>query len=220
MVYHCFEKSDGRDDGCYCLSVKVWHLMVSRCSLASTGMNFRVISTIHYLNTCFPSPSKQSVRAGWRGHEPKDLEFELWVVTCCFRGWAESSAKSHQVSQLCSLVNDRFCTLASYHRMPSSISWANNYGQSGMSGLKSRVNNFAMWGDILLDWLITVPPSGWVWKGDLDVIWSNYPTQAEWLRWGCPGSCRGGFLVSPRMESPQPLWATCCKSQSHSQSFC
>lgn len=80
MMYCYFEERDGRDDGCYRQTVKARCLIVLCCSLASTGGNFGVLSTIHYLNTCFASP-KQGVRTGWRGHESKDSEFRLWTMS-------------------------------------------------------------------------------------------------------------------------------------------
>jgi len=29
-------------------------------------------------------------------------------------------------------------------------------------------------------------------------------------RSGCPGQCQISFWMSPRLETPQPLWETCC----------
>lgn len=44
---------------------------------------------------------------------------------------------------------------------------------------------------------------------DLEVIRSNLTVQAGSPRAGCPGPCPGGIWISPRMESLQPLRATC-----------
>lgn len=46
----------------------------------------------------------------------------------------------------------------------------------------------------------------WVWRGPLEIIWSNAPAQAGSARAGCPAPCPAGFRVSPLMEAPQPLW--------------
>ena len=52
------------------------------------------------------------------------------------------------------------------------------------------------------------------WRGSVEIIQSAFPqtpAQAQSPRAGCPGPCPDGFLVSPRMETPQLLWATCPK---------
>ena len=38
-------------------------------------------------------------------------------------------------------------------------------------------------------------------------------------RASCPGPCPAGFLITPCMETSQPLWVPCSSSHSHSKSF-
>lgn len=49
----------------------------------------------------------------------------------------------------------------------------------------------------------------WGWKGCLEITQSNTPAKAGSLRPGCPGSCPGGFWVSPEKKNAQSLWAAC-----------
>ena len=64
---------------------------------------------------------------------------------------------------------------------------------------------------------ITESQDSWGWKGPLEVIWSNPFAQAWPPTAGCPGLRPDSFWVSPRMETPQPLWAACASAQSPSQ---
>ena len=54
-----------------------------------------------------------------------------------------------------------------------------------------------------------------VWRS---VTWSTHPAQARPPTAGCPGSCLGGFWISPRGETLQHLWETCASAHPHSQS--
>ena len=56
----------------------------------------------------------------------------------------------------------------------------------------------------------------WGWKGPLEITSSNLPAQAGSARAGCPVR----FLISARMETPPPLWATYASVQlpSHTSS--
>ena len=59
--------------------------------------------------------------------------------------------------------------------------------------------------------------NSWGWNKALEVVWSNSPAQARPPEAGWPGPCPGSFLISSRMESPQPLSATCASAWSPPQ---
>lgn len=55
--------------------------------------------------------------------------------------------------------------------------------------------------------------NAWGWRGPLQTVQSTtLLNQAGSPGAGCPGPCPLVFSVSPRMEMPQHLWATCTKS--------
>lgn len=60
----------------------------------------------------------------------------------------------------------------------------------------------------------TEPQNGLGWKEPLEVIVSNPTVQTGPCRADCLGLFPGGSWILPRMDTPQPLWATC---QHHSR---
>lgn len=54
-------------------------------------------------------------------------------------------------------------------------------------------------------------------EAPLEVTWSNCSAQARSPRAGCTRLCLVGFWVCLRMETTQPLWATCASTWSPSQ---
>ena len=67
---------------------------------------------------------------------------------------------------------------------------------------------------------ISESQNSWGWKEPLEVILSNpfnLPAQAGPPRAGCPGPCPDSFWISPRMDTPQPLWVAYASARSPSQ---
>lgn len=62
--------------------------------------------------------------------------------------------------------------------------------------------------------IFTESQNGWGSKGPLEVNWSNLSAQAGSPKVGCPGPCLDCFRVSLKMETLQPLQATCAHAQS------
>jgi len=55
----------------------------------------------------------------------------------------------------------------------------------------------------------TESQNGWGWKGPLEVTWSTIPAQAGPPTTSCPRPCSYSFWTPPKLETPQPLRATC-----------
>lgn len=51
--------------------------------------------------------------------------------------------------------------------------------------------------------------NGLEWKRLLEIFQSNLPAHAGSARGGCAGPHPAVFSVSPRMDTPQPIWAAC-----------
>jgi len=82
-----------------------------------------------------------------------------------------------------------------------------------MSGETSTVvKYFAM--EIII---VTESQNGWGQKRPLEVILPNPPAQAGHLKQVAQGHVQTAFLISPRVETPQPPWTTCAGAQSPSQ---
>lgn len=63
---------------------------------------------------------------------------------------------------------------------------------------------------LFISYRVTKSQNSWNWKAPPEIIWSNpLLLKAGSRKAGCSRSCLVGFWKSPRMEKPQPFWATC-----------